>query len=77
MSLKPFQAGLVCLGLVAIMSVVLRFTLLNGSIFDPEVARGVGPFALGDLIAVAAFIGGYAISWTNHRKKAHQSSLTD
>lgn len=73
MSLKPFQAGLVCLGLVLIAGFVLRFTFLNGSFFDPTIAPGIGPFALGDILGFAAFIGGYAISWTNHRKVGQRS----
>ncbi|MEN9558416.1 MAG: hypothetical protein RL141_785 [Candidatus Parcubacteria bacterium] len=62
MSLRPFQAGLVCLGLVVIFSVIARFTFLNGSFFDPAVAPAFGPFAIGDVLGVIAYVAGYLIS---------------
>lgn len=67
MSLRPFQAGLVCLGLVVIASVIARFTFLSGSFFDPSVAPAFGPFAIGDVLGVVAFVGGYLISRANQK----------
>lgn len=67
MSLRPFQAGLVCLGLVVIASIIARFTFLNGSFFDPTVAPAFGSFAVGDVLGVVAFVGGYFISRANQK----------
>ena len=74
MSLRPFQAGLVCLGLVVIISVIARFTFLSGSFFDPAVAPAFGPFAISDVFGVVAFVGGYLISRAN--QKSSQPSVS-
>ena len=75
MSLRPFQAGLVCLGLVVIISVIARFTFRGGSFFDPAVAPAFGPFAIGDVLGVVAFVGGYLIS--RAKQKGSQTSLSE
>jgi hypothetical protein len=59
--LHPIVGGLVGLGVVVLFSLVARLTFLGGSLFDPAVAPGLGPFALGDLLAVAAFAGGFLL----------------
>jgi hypothetical protein len=59
MYIKPFQAGLIGVFAVVVVSFIARFTVLDGSMFDPSVAPGLGPLALGDLLAIAAFAGGY------------------
>lgn len=53
------QAGLLGVFIVVIISVVARLTVLDGSLFDPAVAPGIGRLALGDMLTIAAFTGGY------------------
>jgi hypothetical protein len=67
MNMKPIQAGLIGLGVVVVVSIIARLTFLGGSLFDPEVAPGLGPLALGDLLAIAAFAGGYL--WARMRQR--------
>jgi hypothetical protein len=62
MRIHPVQAGLIGLAAVVIFSVIARLTFLEGSLFDPAVAPGLGPLALGDLLAVAAFAAGFFVS---------------
>jgi hypothetical protein len=59
MNVQAFRSGLLVLAVFVALSVLARLTFLDGSLFDPEVAPGVAFVALGDLLAVAAFLGGY------------------
>jgi hypothetical protein len=63
----PFQAGLVGLLIVVAISFVARLTFLDGSLFSPDAAPGIGPLALGDLLAIAAFAVGYIIGELKRR----------
>jgi hypothetical protein len=70
-STKPRATALFGLVIVAIVSVIARLTFLDGSLFDPAVAPGVGPFALGDLLAIVAGIAGFGIGYAampRHRR---------
>lgn len=61
MKISPIQAALIGAFLVVLFSFVARFTFLGGSLFDPAVAPGLGPLALGDLLLIAALAGGYLL----------------
>jgi hypothetical protein len=56
------QVTLAGLIIVITLSFIARITFLNGSLFDPSVAPGFGPFALGDILFIACFAVGYLFS---------------
>lgn len=67
MNTQPFQAGLIGVFVVVVLSFIARFTFLDGSMFDPSVAPGLGPLALGDLLALGAFAVGFF--WARLKKQ--------
>lgn len=67
MNTKSLQAGLIGLCIVVVLNFVARFTFLDGSLFDPAIAPGVGPLAIGDLLAIGAFAIGYFVSYLKQR----------
>lgn len=56
---KPIYGGLLGLFIVVVFSVLARLTFLDGSLFSPDVTPGIGPFALGDILAIGAFAIGF------------------
>ena len=60
------QVTIVGLIVVVVASFIARMTVLNGSLFDPTVAPGLGAFALGDLLFLACFVVGYF--WARNKK---------
>jgi hypothetical protein len=68
MTTQSFQAGLIGVFIVVVVSFVARFAFLGGSMFDPSVAPGVGPLALGDLLVIGAFAVGYF--WVRMKKQS-------
>jgi len=61
--MRPIQSGLIGLALVLLFSIIARLTFLGGSLFDPIVAPGIGPFYLGDLLAMVGFGLGWLVGW--------------
>ena len=69
MNTKPFQAGLMGVFIVVLLNFIGRFSFLDGSLFDPITAPGVGPLALGDLLVIGAFAIGYFASYLKQRSR--------
>jgi len=62
------QYFLPCLLFTAAFAWAARLLVFKGSLFDPRVAPGIGPFAAGDLLFIGAVITAYLANWLGKRR---------